>query len=257
MEPLYFGPDRRLFGVFHAPQPGAGRTTGVVLCQPIGHEYLRAHRAFRNLALQLARQGFPVLRFDYSGTGDSAGDGSDARLSDWTDDVSAAIDELKRAANPRRLVLVGMRFGAAVGALAASRRRDVDAVVLVDPVVNGAAYLKHLVELHATWGAGRGDGADAPGDFLVGFPFSENARADIAGVNLAALNPALFPRVSVFVSDAQYVDQAWAQGIGARYGAGAFSVVPPAAGWELPHAIHTPIVLHAVTQSIAAAVAAV
>ena len=48
------------------------RQSAIVLCQPLGHGYLRAHRAFRNLAVSLASQGFHVLRFDYYGCGDSA-----------------------------------------------------------------------------------------------------------------------------------------------------------------------------------------
>src|SRR5215217_413896 len=79
MNPLYFGSSQKpLYGVYHPPksQPGRPvRTTGVVLCYPLGQEYMRAHRAFRQLATLLTKSGFPVLRFDYYGTGDSGGDG--------------------------------------------------------------------------------------------------------------------------------------------------------------------------------------
>ena len=81
MTPLYFGErTRRLFGVY-TPAHAAGRPArGVVLCHPWGQEYLHAHRSLRKLGDLLAAAGFDVLRFDYFGTGDSAGDLPEASL---------------------------------------------------------------------------------------------------------------------------------------------------------------------------------
>src|SRR5438046_10636910 len=77
--PFYFGPfAARLFGIHDAPRTDAGREGSVVLCYPYGRDYVSAFRAYRTLALRLARAGFHVLRFDYRGTGDSAGDIGDA-----------------------------------------------------------------------------------------------------------------------------------------------------------------------------------
>jgi alpha/beta superfamily hydrolase len=71
--PVQFGPDEGLrFGWFHPPQ-GEWRRTGVVLCNPIGDDLVRAHRPLRHLAERLASAGFAVLRFDFDGTGHSAG----------------------------------------------------------------------------------------------------------------------------------------------------------------------------------------
>ena len=68
---------------------------GFVLCPPQGHEAIQFHRALRQLAVLLSDAGFPVLRFDQAGCGDSAG-GDDAwQLARWRDDVRLAHQELK------------------------------------------------------------------------------------------------------------------------------------------------------------------
>ena len=57
----------------------------VVLCAPWGDEDIGAYRGLRNLAMTLADAGWPVLRFDLPGQGDSF-DGplaSDAQLDAW------------------------------------------------------------------------------------------------------------------------------------------------------------------------------
>ena len=87
MEPFYFGPagGRRLFGVFHEPPASRRRGCGVVLCYPLGTEYTSYYRAYRQLALSLAENGFHVLRFDFRGCGDSEGEEHGAsRVSDAT-----------------------------------------------------------------------------------------------------------------------------------------------------------------------------
>src|SRR5256885_16809807 len=91
--PLYFGPaTARLFGLHDAPRTDAGREGSVVLCYPYGRDYVSAFRAYRTLALRLARAGFHVLRFDYRGTGDSAGDIGDAPLQQWMEDIVPGVD---------------------------------------------------------------------------------------------------------------------------------------------------------------------
>ena len=71
MIPCQFGPDgQQRLGIYHAPRASVAGEGGVVLCAPIGQEYMRTHRPLRQLALALADAGLHVLRFDYHGTGD-------------------------------------------------------------------------------------------------------------------------------------------------------------------------------------------
>lgn len=76
--PLFFGEGRRrLFGVYDpaVSRIGAGphRPRAIVFCPPWGPDYYVTHGVLRRLATNLSLAGHHVLRFDYFGVGDSAG----------------------------------------------------------------------------------------------------------------------------------------------------------------------------------------
>lgn len=149
IQPVNFGiAERRLFGIYHAPVQPDGRHA-VLLCQPFGQEAVRAHRMMRVTAERLARQGHPVLRFDYFGTGDAMGDDRDGDLLGWTEDVLAADAELRRLAGAADTVWMGMRLGALL-ALRAARKapESLRRLVLWDPVLDGRRYLGYLRDRH-------------------------------------------------------------------------------------------------------------
>ncbi|HEY5089012.1 MAG TPA: alpha/beta hydrolase, partial [Polyangia bacterium] len=90
----------------------------MILCNPIGDDLIRAHRAFRHLAEALANSGFPVLRFDFDGTGDSAGDERDPdRVATWRADIKRAAAELRARSGVQALALVGLKLGATLATL--------------------------------------------------------------------------------------------------------------------------------------------
>lgn len=148
MNPIYFGQtEHQLYGVYHpAMATKTPRACGIVLCYPFGQEYMRAHRAFRQIAVSLAKNGFHVLRFDYRGTGDSSGDLEDSTAANWLEDINTAVDELKSITGLDRFSLIGLRLGGLLAALAPAKRSDIDSVVLWDPVSSGSAYRKELTE---------------------------------------------------------------------------------------------------------------
>lgn len=81
----------QLIGILHRPEADA-KSVGVVIV--IGGPQYRvgSHRQFTLMARQLSQAGFPVLRFDYRGMGDSAGE---LRGFEYVDaDIRAAIDAL-------------------------------------------------------------------------------------------------------------------------------------------------------------------
>jgi alpha-beta hydrolase superfamily lysophospholipase len=119
----------------------------VLLAGAHGHEYAQFHRMLGQLARMLSGAGFPVLRFDFSGCGDSAGGPESWGLERWSGDLDAAFDELRDLAGVERVGVVGLRLGASV-ALAGSARRQPRFLVLWDPVVNGRAFLREMREAH-------------------------------------------------------------------------------------------------------------
>jgi pimeloyl-ACP methyl ester carboxylesterase len=139
--PVWFGPpDRLLFGWFHSPDDLRARG-GVVICSPLGRDYLRAHYALRRTAVRLTELGFCVVRFDYDGTGDSAGEGSDPdRLEAWFSGISEAL-RLVRDAGVNWVALAGMRSGALLASVAAERDGAIDSLVLVDPTPTGRSFV--------------------------------------------------------------------------------------------------------------------
>ena len=150
MLPLFFGPpSRRLFGAFHEASPGRMQSLAVLLCNPFGQEAIRTHRLFRVLAIRLAKAGIHVLRFDYFGTGDSAGDDDQADLQGWCADIQTAHQELVRLSGSSNVTWVASRLGAvpAIQALGHSAR-SAQRLVVWDPVVEAPVYAQLLRKKH-------------------------------------------------------------------------------------------------------------
>lgn len=139
--PVWFGPKGRLlFGWFHRPENGRARG-GVVICPPLGRDYMRGHYALRRMAARLEEHGLCALRFDYDGTGDSAGDSTDPdRVSAWLASVGEAV-ALLRGLGLGWVALAGMRVGATIASVAAEQDGLIDGLILVDPVLSGRSFV--------------------------------------------------------------------------------------------------------------------
>jgi exosortase A-associated hydrolase 2 len=144
LEAFYFGPSASyLFGVYHPPKL-TNRREGIVLCNPFGQEYMRAHRSLRRLAINLSALGYSVLRFDYRGTGDSAGTLVDVTAKDWQQDIRVAVQELMDIAAVPKVSLLGLRVGALLAAQVAVNNPQISRLLMWDPIVSGQAYIDEL-----------------------------------------------------------------------------------------------------------------
>ena len=123
----------------------AGGSVGVVLCAPWGFEDLIMRKSWRLLAEAIAKAGYPCLRFDYPGTGDSLGRSTDIQsASEWINSIGAAADVLRLHSGARRFIFIGQSLGATLAVEAARRRGDVIGLQLIAPVVSGRAYVREL-----------------------------------------------------------------------------------------------------------------
>jgi exosortase A-associated hydrolase 1 len=113
-----------LVGVLALPLRGAPRADLAVIVVVGGPQYrIGSHRQFTLLSRSLASSGYPALRFDGRGVGDSGGEARDFTARD--DDIAAAIAVAKRELPQlRRIVLLGLCDGASAALLYLQRRGD-------------------------------------------------------------------------------------------------------------------------------------
>ncbi|MBI5442455.1 MAG: alpha/beta hydrolase [Deltaproteobacteria bacterium] len=200
-EPFFFeSAVHRLFGVLHSPhragQPLPIPPRGVVLCSPLAEEKGIAHRPLVLFARFLASHGFHVFRFDYRGTGDSQGDFEETTLSACLTDTARAVQVLRERAGVERPMLLGLRLGGTVAALAAGADPSLGPVVLWEPVTDPRSYYDQffrmavVAEQLRTGGAGRTredlarDLADGRAVDVLGFILGAQAYREFSGVEL-------------------------------------------------------------------------
>jgi pimeloyl-ACP methyl ester carboxylesterase len=119
-----------------------------VFCHPLGEEKLWSHRVFVSYARRLAAAGYPVLRFDFMGNGDSEGSFSDLSLSSFCADLRRAIEEARRLTGMTAVSLLGLRLGATIARLVAEETRDIRHLVLWAPITDGERYLQDLLRIN-------------------------------------------------------------------------------------------------------------
>ena len=138
----------RLFGVLHEAK-GTPRREGFVFCAPFAEEKLWAHRVMVNFARDLADRGYPVLRFDYMGNGDSEGEFEESSLETMLSDTKCAMRTLRqKAAGIETVNLLGLRLGATVAALVTEKEEGAPKLILWEPIINGALYMREMLRIN-------------------------------------------------------------------------------------------------------------
>lgn len=138
------GFNSELFGWIYTPNTAISQTTGFILCAPVGHEYIHTHRAYRHFAEMLAMQGFPCLRFDYSGVGDSAECTEADVFTQWVEDIKAQALWLKNTVGVKHIVFLGLGFSANLVCLAAEQHGSDCSVVLWEPYETGRSFRRKI-----------------------------------------------------------------------------------------------------------------
>ncbi|MDM9621322.1 oligosaccharide flippase family protein [Rhizobium sp. S96] len=133
-------------GLFKPESPGVQkRSAAVLFVSPWGFEDMCSRKFFRVAAEHFADVGVPSLRFDYPGTGDAL-EVTDApvTLAVWESAIRGAAEKLKSLSGCSRIILVAQGLGATLAQRMGNTIEDVDAIVMLGPVLNGRAYLREL-----------------------------------------------------------------------------------------------------------------
>lgn len=120
-------------GILHEAL-GTPRATGVLLVVGGPQYRVGSHRQFVLLARRLAAAGFPVLRFDYRGIGDSAG--APHTFENVDDDIRAAADLLVARTRVARIVIWGLCDAASAAMMYAPLDERLAGIVLANPWVH-------------------------------------------------------------------------------------------------------------------------
>ncbi len=131
-----------MLGILSLPAPGTPTLRTAVLIVVGGAQYRAgSHRQFVLLARRLAAAGYPVLRFDLPGMGDSPGD--PVPFENTAPHIAAALDALEQATPVDRSVLWGLCDGASASLLYLQATQDprVAGVALLNPWVRSEAGL--------------------------------------------------------------------------------------------------------------------
>jgi exosortase A-associated hydrolase 1 len=135
-----------LIGILHRPE--RPRRRGIVVVVGGGPQYrVGGHRQLTLWSRALCAEGYPVLRFDYRGMGDSQGEFQGFLAVD--DDICCAVDQLASAVpEVDEIVLWGECDAASAILLYAGRDARVKGAVLLNPWVRTEALQAQTVLRH-------------------------------------------------------------------------------------------------------------
>ncbi len=147
--PFFFANGKyHLFGMLYEPMVQI-KNEGFVFCDPFAEEKLWAQRVMVSFARELAGHGYPVLRFDYMGNGDSEGNFEECSVETKLSDIRCAVKTLlDKFREVESVGLIGLRFGATLSVLFADNGERVKRLILWDPILNGAAYMQEMLRIN-------------------------------------------------------------------------------------------------------------
>jgi pimeloyl-ACP methyl ester carboxylesterase len=134
-----------VFGFFHSPSRHSPGASAVLICPPYGWDEICSYRSRRDWANDLAQAGFPTLRIDLPGTGDSGGSPCDpGLLSAWSAAVSSAAKHLRTMSGLDRVAAIGIGLGGLMACRAISEEAPIDELVLWAVPSRGRVLIREL-----------------------------------------------------------------------------------------------------------------
>jgi dipeptidyl aminopeptidase/acylaminoacyl peptidase len=122
----------QVVGMLHVPARRKGKCPAVVFFHGFTGTKVEAHRLFVKMARALAKVGMVVLRFDFRGCGDSAGEFSQMTISREIEDARAALKFLRARpeVEKNRIGILGLSMGGLVAAMMLGERPEIRAAAL-------------------------------------------------------------------------------------------------------------------------------
>jgi pimeloyl-ACP methyl ester carboxylesterase len=259
--PLYLSIDGidPVFGLLHMPADGSSHETSVLICPPFGWEESCSYRSRRDWAMHLAAAGYPALRIDLPGSGDSGGSPEDQGLLEaWTAAINAAADWLKATTGSRRVAAIGIGLGGLLAYNAIAEGAAIEEVVLWAAPARGRTFIRELRAfglMEASQAAGDGakhyqlpDGWTGAGGFVLS---PETTRA-LEGLDTATLDlpDGQVQRALVLEREGITVNERL---VGRLEESGAKVTVSSGEGYsemmDVPHEARSPLEVFALTQA--------
>lgn len=135
-----------LVGILHEPETVARDLAILIIVG--GPQYrVGSHRQFVEMARALAAQGYPVMRFDYRGMGDSSG--APRGFESVDEDICAALAALGASAGPARgVVLFGLCDAASAALMYLGSDERVRGLILANPWARTDAVAAQVLVRH-------------------------------------------------------------------------------------------------------------
>jgi exosortase A-associated hydrolase 2 len=147
MEDIFFFKGKmqqNLLGFIHQPDIQQ-KSRGLIYLHPFAEEKNCAHSICVGVSRRLARMGYPVMRFDFTGCGDSEGEFEKTNLDQWLQDIKDALRVFKDKTGVREVCLWGLRTGAALAMLAIRQIPEINHSILWQPVLNLNRFISQMV----------------------------------------------------------------------------------------------------------------
>ncbi len=138
----------QLSGVLHIPDCSEHeKRPAILICHGFISSKVGQHRLFVTLARKLCHAGYIVLRFDFSGCGESSGEYRNITSTQQIKETMKAIDFLEKQPDIdiSHIILLGHSLGGAIAASVAALDRRIHQLILLSPVANAHSDIVEIV----------------------------------------------------------------------------------------------------------------
>lgn len=141
---------QQIVGMLHVPARARGRVPAVVFFHGFTGTKVESHQLFVKMARALEQAGIASLRFDFRGSGDSAGEFSKMTVTSELKDARAALKYLRSRpfVDPRRVGILGLSMGGMIAAITLAQEPAIRTAVLWAPVADPALQVRRRMNMH-------------------------------------------------------------------------------------------------------------